>query len=250
MGDRMKESVRRAMAPTTAEIAALPLGSNTKAAAELLAAGGGEAIDIGCGEGKFTRALAGRYRRVHGVDVKEKQIAAAQAAAKAEGVDVDFRVASAEALPFADGFFDLVVFSNSLHHMPDPEMALREAARTLKSGALLYVMEPVPSGNYHEATKLVNDETSVRTKAYEAVERLAGAGFSPLSETMYRSTRTFDAFEDWKADQIDRDIKRKALFDARPEDVRARFEGHADRSEGKLSFTQVFRVNLLRKAVA
>ncbi len=246
----MRESMRRAMAPTEAEIAALPLGSNAEAAAELLGNGGGEALDVGCGEGKFTRSLVGRYKRVHGVDVKEKQIAAAKAAATQEGVNVDFRVASGEALPFTDGFFDLVVFSNSLHHMPNAEIALREAARALKPGGLLYVMEPVPAGNYHHATVLVNDETDVRMKAYEAVEGLAGAGFTPLSETIYRSTRDFADFDEWKADQIDRDVKRKALFDARPDEVRGRFEGCADKSGGRLSFTQVFRVNLLHKADA
>jgi len=246
----MRESLRRAIAPTEAEIAALPLGSNAKAAAELLDGGGGEALDVGCGEGKFTRSLVGRFQGVHGVDVKEKQIAVARAAATQEGVNVDFRIASGEALPFAEGFFDLVVFSNSLHHMPNVEIALREASRVLRPGGLLYIMEPVPSGNYHEATVLVNDETDVRTKAYEAVERLAGAGFSALSETMYRSTRDFADFDEWKVDQIDRDVKRKALFDARPDEVRGRFEGRADRSGGRLSFTQVFRVNLLRKANA
>ena len=47
--------------------------------------------------------------------------------------------------------------------------------------------------------------------------------------------------------QIDRDAERKKRFDAQPDVVRARFEGAADRTGGKLGFDQVFRVNLLRK---
>ena len=241
-----QEQFRRAMAPTETEIAALPLSSNPKVAAELLARAGARVIDIGCGEGKFTRALTALFSEVHGVDVKADKIAEAQAAAKAEGVDVDFRVASGQALPFADAYFDTVVFSNSLHHMPDPKLALAEALRALKPGGRLYVMEPVPAGNYQEATKLVNDETAVRGEAYNALHDLAGA--KPEREIMYRARRGFADFEEWKADQIDRDAKRKARFDARPDEVRSRFESRAHREDGRLVFDQVFRVDLFRKA--
>jgi SAM-dependent methyltransferase len=241
-----QDKIRRALAPTSAEIAALPLSSNPRIATELLANAGSSVVDIGCGEGKFTRALTKQFREVHGVDVKADKIAEGQAAAKAEGVSVDFRVASGQDLPFPDASLDTVVFSNSLHHMPDPKLALAEALRVLRPGGHLYVMEPVPAGNYHEATKLVNDETVVRTEAYEALYALAGA--RPEREIMYRARRGFADFEEWKADQIDRDARRKARFDARPDEVRTRFESSADREDGRLVFDQVFRVDLFRKA--
>jgi hypothetical protein len=245
----MDEAVRRALAPTMEEIRREPASSNARVASELLGEGGGAALDIGCGEGKFTRALAGLFGRVSGVDVKSASIAKAIAAAREAGVTIDFRVASGEALPYADGGFDMVVFSNSLHHMPVPERALAEAARVLKPGGRLYVMEPVPSGNYFEATRLVNDETAVRTEAYHAMRQLPG--FASLVERMYRSTRTFSGFEEWRAEQIDMDGKRRARFEARPEEVRRTFESAADRREdGSLSFEQLFRVNLLRKTDA
>jgi ubiquinone/menaquinone biosynthesis C-methylase UbiE len=242
------EQTRRAMAPTHAEIAALPLSTNGKIAAELLGGRRGKALDVGCGDGKFTRALAGLSTETSGIDVKAKKIDEARAAAKEAGAPVDFRVASGEALPWADATFDVVAFSNSLHHMPTPSAALNEAARALKPGGLLYVMEPVPSGNYHDATVLVNDETAVRTEAYHALRALAAKGLEPVSEIMYRARREFSSFEEWREDQIDRDVERKKRFDAQPDVVRARFEGAADKTGGKLGFDQVFRVNLLRKA--
>ena len=104
------------------------------------------------------------------------------AAAKAAGANVEFRVASGEALPWPDATFDVVAFSNSLHHMPTPAAALAEAARALKPGGLLYVMEPVPSGNYHEATKLVNDETEVRTQAWRDLLAIGEKGLGAMSE--------------------------------------------------------------------
>jgi ubiquinone/menaquinone biosynthesis C-methylase UbiE len=243
----MNERVRKALAPTAAEIAATPAGANTRMAASLLGSGRKGALDIGCGEGKFTRGLTAIASSVRGVDVKEKAIAKAREAAKAEGSPVEFLVASGESLPFPDASFDVVAFSNSLHHIPNPAAAIAEAVRVLAPGGSLYMMEPVPAGNYHEATKLVNDETVVRTEAYEAMLGAIGPQLEEVSETMYRSERSFADFDEWKADQIDRDEKRRAKFDAQPEVVRSTFIGNAVKDNGRLSFTQVFRINLLRK---
>ena len=157
------------------------------------------------------------------------------------------RVASGEDLPFPDGSFDVVVFSNSLHHIPHPEVALREASRVLVPDGVIYVVEPVPAGNYHEATRLVNDETVVRTQAYRAVLATIGQGAVSASERMYRIRRQFANFEEWKADQIDRDERRRAAFDADPDLVRRTFEGRADHEDGRLAFDHVLRVNLLKK---
>ena len=241
----MQIDIRHALAPNQSEISALPLSSNAKIASELLAGSGERVLDIGCGEGKFTRSLTKLFAQVSGVDVKENKITEARNAARNEGLTVDFRTGSGDALPYDSEHFDTVIFSNSLHHMPNPRFALVEALRVLKSQGFLYVMEPVPSGNYHEATKLVNDETVVRTEAY--VELMKLPDIINERELLYRARRTFSGFEEWKADQIDRDMKRKALFDARPEEVESRFLASAERTDGQLSFDQVFRVNLIRK---
>ncbi len=244
----MQDRVRHALAPTRPEIDGLPLSSNATIVSELLGHGGERALDIGCGDGKFTRSLARLFANVGGVDVKEKSIAAARQGATSAGLTIDFRVASGQELPYSDGHFDAVVFSNSLHHMPDPAIALREALRALRNGGLLYIMEPVPSGNYHEATRLVNDETEVRTEAYARLLELPGV--VEEREIMYRARRTLADFEEWKADQIDRDARRKARFDAQPDRVRASFVEAADHEDGRLAFDQVFRVNLVRKSAA
>lgn len=240
--------MRRALAPTDAEIRALPLGANTRFARELLGDGAKRALDIGCGEGKFTRGLTAFVGEVAGIDVKEKSILKARAAAQAEAANVDFRVGSADALPWPDGHFDVVIFSNSLHHMPDAAKAIAEATRALAPGGLLYVMEPVAAGHYHEATKFVNDETVVRTDAWIALNASLGAGLSRVREILYRSRRVFESFDAWKEDQLDRDARRAAKFDADPEGVKRTFETLADKEDGKLAFDQVFRVDLLRKA--
>lgn len=246
MTEHIAERSRAALQPSDAEIASQSIKSNAQAAADLLSPAQ-NVLDVGCGDGKFTRSLTALSTNVTGVDVKEKSIARAKAANNAEGKAVEFLVADGQALPFADASMDAVVISNSLHHIPDPRKGLAEAARVLKPGGTLYVMEPVASGHYHEATKVVNDETIVRREAYGAVLELSDHGFSEVSESMYRQRRVFENFEEWRDDQIDRDEKRKAKFDADPEGVRQRFESHADKENGNLAFDQVFRVNLLRK---
>jgi ubiquinone/menaquinone biosynthesis C-methylase UbiE len=185
---------------------------------------------------------------VVGIDVKERKIAEAREAARTAGLKIDFRVASGEDLPFPDASLDVVVFSNSLHHMPCPEIALREAVRVLAPEGQIYIMEPVPAGSYQEATRLVNDETIVRTDAYRAVLAIvANNNVMSVAEVMYRSRRQFVDFEEWKSDQIDRDEKRREAFDAAPELVRQTFEAHADHENGGLAFDQISRVNLLKK---
>jgi len=239
--------IRRALAPTAEEIRALRLGSNKEIASTLLGGRGTRALDIGCGDGKFTRVLASMFKTVEGIDVNARKIDEAQAAADASGLAITFRTASGEALPYPDGSFDVVAFSNSLHHIPDMDLGVREAWRVLVPNGLLYVMEPVPAGNYFEATKLVNDETEVRTVAYRAIGNALRDQFIPVTEIIYRALRDFADFAEWRDEQIERGESRRRVLETRGEEARRIFEQHADRRNGRLVFDQVFRVNLLRK---
>ena len=229
--------VRFALAPTDEEIAGMPLRNNAEVARELLVGSGPRVLDVGCGDGTFTCQLAKllHHGQLAGIDIRERKIEAARVAAAAAGVAIEFHSASAEAMPFADGSFDVVMFSNSLHHMADFDLALHEAVRVLAPGGLLYIMEPVPAGNYFEASRLVNDETAVRTEAYHAVGRAIAGGLLPLRELRYRSRRRISNFDEWREDQINRDEKRRAAFVAQPEMVRALFDKHAQREDGFLS---------------
>ena len=124
---------------------------------------------------------------------------------------------------------------------------LWRARRALAPGGLLYVMEPVAAGHYHEATKFVNDETIVRREAWLSLHAMIGDGFSRVCENLYRSRRSFASYEEWKDDQLDRDARRAAKFEADPEGVKRTFVSLADKEDERLAFDQVFRVDLLRK---
>jgi len=65
-------------------------------------------LDLGTGTGVLARAFAKRGARVTGVDISEEQIAAAQALAAHEGLDISFRVCAAEDIAFPEGSFEVI----------------------------------------------------------------------------------------------------------------------------------------------
>lgn len=94
-------------------------------------------LDIGCGEGYNTRLLAKRGARVTAVDIADVFIAHAKHAEANEPLGIDYRVASAVALPFADESFDFATGFMSLMDVPEKNRALAEAWRVLKPGGFL-----------------------------------------------------------------------------------------------------------------
>jgi ubiquinone/menaquinone biosynthesis C-methylase UbiE len=90
-------------------------------------------VDLGCGTGRFSAALAERFAaRVLGVDPSETMLA--EARAKSGSAQVRYLPGSAEAIPAFDGSADLVFLSMVFHHIEDRGAAARECARVLRSG--------------------------------------------------------------------------------------------------------------------
>jgi len=94
-------------------------------------------LDIGCGEGHNTRLLARQGARMTGIDISEKFIDYARQSEVAERLGIDYQVASAVELPFKDGSFDFATAFMSLMDIPENDLALVEARRTLKAGGFL-----------------------------------------------------------------------------------------------------------------
>ena len=95
-------------------------------------------LDLGCGEGGYARELARRGARVTGVDGSARLIEVARQRARAEGVDVRFVHANANALPeAASDRFDVVVAPMSLMDVEDYRGSIREVQRVLRRGGEL-----------------------------------------------------------------------------------------------------------------
>src|SRR5712692_7909357 len=84
-------------------------------------------LDIGCGEGHNTRLLANRGARMTAIDIADVFIAHAQAAEKETPLGIDYQVASAVALPFADATFDFATAFMSLMDVPETVRVLAES---------------------------------------------------------------------------------------------------------------------------
>jgi SAM-dependent methyltransferase len=98
---------------------------------------GERVLDVGCGTGIAARRAAprvGTAGRVVGLDASPGMLAVAGAAAGRERLSIDWKEGRAEALPFADGAFDLVLCQYALMFFADPSAALAEMRRVLAAG--------------------------------------------------------------------------------------------------------------------
>jgi SAM-dependent methyltransferase len=105
--------------------------------AMLPAVAGLRGLDIGCGEGANTRALARRGARMTALDVSPTFLRHAREAERGEPLGIRFVRADAACLPFAGEAFDFVSAFMSLMDMPDHAAVLTEAHRVLRFGGFL-----------------------------------------------------------------------------------------------------------------
>jgi 2-polyprenyl-3-methyl-5-hydroxy-6-metoxy-1,4-benzoquinol methylase len=104
-----------------------------------------DVVDFGCGTGVLSVELARWARRVTAIDRSSVALEAARARAKRDGrSNIDFVEADLHQLPKNFAAKDLVVISQSLHHVERPEQVLAEAARVLKAGGRLVLLELMP----------------------------------------------------------------------------------------------------------
>jgi SAM-dependent methyltransferase len=95
---------------------------------------GEHVLDVATGTGWGARRVAARGATVVGIDFGADLIAAAKAAAVEAGLEIDFRAADAEQLPFEDHSFDAVISTYGVMFVRDPEAAAAELARVCRKG--------------------------------------------------------------------------------------------------------------------
>lgn len=101
---------------------------------------GSEALDVGCGGGLLSEALAREGARVTAIDLAEDLIRVARLHARETGQTVDYQVKAVEALAAErPGSFDVVTCMEMLEHVPDPGAILAACATLLKPGGRLFV---------------------------------------------------------------------------------------------------------------
>ncbi|HEU4403228.1 MAG TPA: class I SAM-dependent methyltransferase [Candidatus Polarisedimenticolia bacterium] len=141
-------------------------------------------LDVACGPGIVTGALAGEGLQALGIDLTDAMVREARAR-QAGGHYVRGDVAR---LPFRKGIFDIVVCRNSFHHLADPLAVAREMKRVTRLGGRVVIEDmrapddPVQR-EYHELIERLRDTAHERTLTRgEMLEVLAAAGLVPARE--------------------------------------------------------------------
>lgn len=169
-------------------------------------------LDIGCGGGLLSEPMRRLGFEVTGVDASERNIGTASAHAAEQGLDIDYRCSTAEALLAAgEPPFDVILNMEVIEHVADPGEYLRSCARLLKPGGLMivatlnrtlkafalakvgaeYVLRWLPAGT-HDWKKFLKPEEIrdfLRGEPVQ-VDGPYGVAFDPLSGRWSQSTDT------------------------------------------------------------
>jgi SAM-dependent methyltransferase len=209
---------------------------------------GKDVVDIGCGSGALVRELSARGARMIGVEVSERQLAAA--------LDRDpdgaarYLVGRAESLPIEDGSLDAALFMRSLHHVPPEQLmrALAEARRVIRANGLVYVVEPLAEGDYYELVSLVEDEVGARAAAQEALGRASRTGLDRGRTVEYDVRMKIADLAMLRTRIVSVDPERAERFDARRHELAGALQrlGAAGDRPGERWFMQPMRADVLR----
>ena len=145
-------------------------------------------LDVGCGTGTLTIAAklrAGPAGQVHGIDAAPEMIQEAGRKAAGRGIDVDFRVALVEDIPFPDSTFDVALSSLMLHHLPEAvkRKGFAEIKRVLKPGGRFVAVDlDFPSqGGLARILRAVSRHRMTRSNLDTIEELVKEAGFRVLA---------------------------------------------------------------------
>lgn len=194
-------------------------------------AAGGRVIDLGCGGGHVSYAVAPHVGSVVAYDLSAEMLSAVASEAQSRGLDnVETMQGPAEALPFPDGSFDAVFCRYTAHHWPDVRRGLREARRVLKPGGFavfedIVAPEQPVFDTFLQTLEMMRDPSHVRDYSMsEWTEIATQAGFILTGVTRRRLPLEFNA---WTMRQRTPEVMVKAiraLFASVPDEVRAQFE--------------------------
>ncbi|MEO5935233.1 MAG: class I SAM-dependent methyltransferase, partial [Duganella sp.] len=187
-------------------------------------------LDLGCGAGHASFAVAPVARSVTAFDLSAEMLAVVTGAARERGLhNITTEQGNVASLPFADASFCMVVTRFSAHHWLDVPAALREVQRVLKPNGLLVVIDiTAPEAPLHDTTlqavELLRDGSHVRDyRPSEWSAMLQAAGFQPRRAGDWKLQMVFDEWTARMRTPAERVAAIRSLFDSAPRETRDYF---------------------------
>jgi ubiquinone/menaquinone biosynthesis C-methylase UbiE len=159
---------------------------------------GNRVLDIGTGSGLAAIEMAGARPdwRITGIDVSENMLELARRNAGQNGLGdrTDFRQATAEALPFPDGCFDLVVSNASLHLWNSPLKVFNEIARVIAPGGHVLIWDNLRIGRFGPLLGLVGRVMGMnRVQRWLWIKAIRSSYTSGEAAALLRASALIDA---------------------------------------------------------
>jgi ubiquinone/menaquinone biosynthesis C-methylase UbiE len=135
--------------------------------------------DLGAGEGWLSQLLARRAEKVIAVDNSPKMVAFGRAESKKKGIaNLEYRLGDLAAPPIPARSVDIVILSQALHHAANPQQAVAAAAKLLRKGGRLIVLD-LNQHQFDQARELYGDYWLGFSEA-DLREWLAAAGLQQI----------------------------------------------------------------------
>jgi ubiquinone/menaquinone biosynthesis C-methylase UbiE len=156
---------------------------------------GQKVLDVAAGNGNATLAAARRFADVTSTDYVPALLARGRERAAADGLQADFREADAEALPFADGTFDIVVSTFGVMFTPDQDKAASELVRVCKRGGKIGLANWTPEGFIGQLFKTIGKHmpppAGVKSPALWGTRARLAELFEPHATSIKSAQRNF-----------------------------------------------------------
>lgn len=175
---------------------------------------GKKILDVGCGGGLLTEAMAQAGGQITGIDMSPEALSVARLHALESQLTIDYQQITAE--EFASlhaGSFDLVTCLEMLEHVPDPAAVVKACAQLVKPGGKVvfstlnrtlkakllgiylaeYVLQWLPKGT-HDAAKFIRPSELVRAAENTGLvaNAMTGIHYNPLTSGFFLSDRNVD----------------------------------------------------------
>ena len=176
------------------------IGTTLQIVGENLAEGmdlraGQTVLDVAAGNGNATLAAARRGCEVTSTDYVESLLARARRRAEAEGLQIQFKVADAENLPFADASFDAVVSTFGAMFSPDQDRTAAELVRVTRPGCRIGLANWTPEGFIGQLFKTIAKHlpppTGVRSPAVWGTQSFLQSTFGAAASAIAAEPRRF-----------------------------------------------------------